>query len=293
MRGGNNPVAPESRTQPAGAEIEAAQKASAGHQSGRTRGMFDMTCEELRLYFEDHLRDAEAPSDRGAVTEQTAVFADWSLFVAEPSELGKNLCLVRESAPRLSESVDASVVRSYRRHMAQEWDHSLRVDMHRFHAGPALAWTAIAAAALVGVSFWVFSARKSVTTTEPATAHHATAVPTAQVVIPDPVRPVETTKHSHAVRLRTFSSGLPQGRPDGRPSLMATRDASSLPDGFRSLMYCDELSCSGEMDMIRVQLPFSAIPRQASGYIQPVRSVTADVLVGPDGIARGMRFEEI
>jgi hypothetical protein len=254
--------------------------------------MFDMTCEELRLYFEDHLRDAEVPSDRGAVAEHTAICADCSIFVAEHKELGKNLCLVRESAPRLSESVDASVVRSYRRHMAQERDHSLRVDMHRFHAGPGLAWTAIAAAVL-GVSFWVFSARKSVTTTEPATAHHATTVPTARVVIPDPVRPVETTKHSHAVRLQTFSSGLPQSRPDRRPSLMATRDASSLPDGFRSLMYCDELSCSGEMDMIRVQLPFSAIPRQSSGYIQPVRSVTADVLVGPDGIARGIRFEEI
>src|ERR1700751_6085893 len=136
MRGGNNPVAPESRTQPAGAEIEAAQKASAGHQSGRTRGMFDMTCEELRLYFEDHLRDAEVPSDRGAVAEHTAICADCSLFVAEQSELGKNLRLVRESAPRLSESVDASVVRSYRRHMAQEREHSLRAGVHRFHAVP-------------------------------------------------------------------------------------------------------------------------------------------------------------
>src|ERR1700741_5068070 len=109
MRGGNNPVAPESRTQPAGAEIEAAQKASAGHRSGRTRGMFDMTCEELRLYFEDNLRDAEVRSDRGAVAGQTANCADWRRFFAEQRELGKNMRLVRESAPRLSESIDASV----------------------------------------------------------------------------------------------------------------------------------------------------------------------------------------
>jgi hypothetical protein len=255
--------------------------------------MFDMTCEELRLYFEDHLRDAELGSDRGAVAEHTAICADCGRFVAEQSELGKNLRLVRESAPRLSESVDASVVLSYRRHMAQEREHFPGAGVHRFHAGAALAWTAITAAVLVGVSFWVFSARKGVNTTEPATAHHAPTVPTAQAVIPDPVPPVRNTRHSHAVPLRTLSSGSHQSRPDRSPSLSAARDVSSLPDGFRSLMYCDALSCSGEMDMIRVQLPFSAMPKQASGSIQPVRSVTADVLVGPDGIARGIRFEEI
>jgi len=252
-----------------------------------------MTCEELRLYFEDHLRDAEVRSDREAVAEHTAICADCSRFVAQQRELGKNMRLVRESAPRLSESVDASVVRSYRRHMAQEREHSLRAGVHRFHAVPTLAWTAIAAAALAGVSLWVFSARKSVTTTEPATPHRATAVPTAQVVIPDPVSPVMATKHSHAAPLRTSALGSRKSLPARRPSLMAGRDLSSLPDGFRSLMYCDALSCAGEMDMIRVQLPFSAMPRQASGSIQPVRSVTADVLVGSDGIARGIRFEEI
>src|SRR5258705_12215642 len=102
MCGGNNPVAPESRPQPAGAEIEATQKPSAGHRSGRTRGMFDMTCEELRWYFEDHLRDAEIRSDRGAVADHTAMCADCSRFIAERRELGKNMRLVRESAPRVS-----------------------------------------------------------------------------------------------------------------------------------------------------------------------------------------------
>jgi hypothetical protein len=66
-----------------------------------------------------------------------------------------------------------------------------------------------------------------------------------------------------------------------------------MPEGFRSLMYCDALSCSGDMDMIRVQLPASAMARQVPGFIQTSGSVTADVLVGPDGIARGIRLEEI
>jgi hypothetical protein len=58
-------------------------------------------------------------------------------------------------------------------------------------------------------------------------------------------------------------------------------------------MYCDELSCPQDMEMIRVQLPSSAMPRQVSGFMQTNGSVTADVLVGPDGIARGIRLEEI
>jgi len=58
-------------------------------------------------------------------------------------------------------------------------------------------------------------------------------------------------------------------------------------------MYCDTLSCPEAMDVIRVQLPSTAMPRQVSGFIQSSKSVTADVLIGPDGIARGIRLEEI
>lgn len=61
-----------------------------------------------------------------------------------------------------------------------------------------------------------------------------------------------------------------------------------MPDGFRSLMYCDELSCGGAMDVLRIQLPPSAIglmTAEPSGNV-----VSADVLVGADGIARGIRI---
>jgi hypothetical protein len=55
-------------------------------------------------------------------------------------------------------------------------------------------------------------------------------------------------------------------------------------------MYCDELSCGGAMDVIRVQLPASTAalaPALSSGG-----PVFADVLVGSDGIARGIRVVE-
>jgi hypothetical protein len=59
--------------------------------------------------------------------------------------------------------------------------------------------------------------------------------------------------------------------------------------GFQSLMYCDPLSCPGAMDVIRIQIPVSAVnrlpaSRPANGYVQ------ADVVVGSDGFARAIRI---
>jgi len=248
-----------------------------------------MTCEELRSYFEDHLRDAEVRSSHGTVAEHVATCTDCRHFVEEQRELGKKLRLVRESAPLLSESVDASVVLHYRQYLAEKREHFGATGVYRFHPGSAWAWTAIAAAVLVGVSFWLFSARKTVTNTQLQTAHRDAVAPIAPVVTQSPAAPVGKT-----ARHRPAAPSLPsQGRSEQRPAGTSVRAARSLPDGFRSLMYCDALSCPEDMDVIRVQLPSAAMPRQASGFIQPVRSITADVLVGPDGIARGIRFEEI
>ena len=54
-------------------------------------------------------------------------------------------------------------------------------------------------------------------------------------------------------------------------------------------MYCDELSCDGGMEVVRVQLPSlpaGLMPVPTAGN----RVVTADVLVGADGFARGIRI---
>ena len=69
-------------------------------------------------------------------------------------------------------------------------------------------------------------------------------------------------------------------------------DHTSVPDGFRSLMYCDELSCVGAMEMIRVQLPSSVVAGLTSASTPTNGVVFADVLVGADGIARSIRIED-
>ncbi len=54
--------------------------------------------------------------------------------------------------------------------------------------------------------------------------------------------------------------------------------------GFVALMFCDPLICSGEEEVIRMELPGSASSADGS---QPV---VADVIVGEDGLVRAMRI---
>jgi hypothetical protein len=65
--------------------------------------------------------------------------------------------------------------------------------------------------------------------------------------------------------------------------------SDSIPEGFRSLIYCDELSCGGAMDVVRIQLQPSNAGLVAAAS-QSSNVVSADVLVGADGIARGIRI---
>jgi hypothetical protein len=74
-----------------------------------------------------------------------------------------------------------------------------------------------------------------------------------------------------------------------RTAATGTEDTASLPAGFTGLMYCDELSCGGEMQVVRMELPMLSASI-GSGYAGSNGLVLADVLVGPDGVARGIRI---
>ena len=56
-----------------------------------------------------------------------------------------------------------------------------------------------------------------------------------------------------------------------------------------NLMYCDQISCSGALDIIRMQLPASPVAGDSTSA--PAQDVVlADVLVGSDGVARAIRI---
>jgi hypothetical protein len=246
-----------------------------------------MTCQEIRWYFEDHLRDAEVRSDRGAVAEHVSTCADCAQYVADQRALGRSLRLVRETVPAVPESLDAAVVTRYRQHLAQRRDAPSAERGHRLLRTAAWAWGVAAAAVLTIAAFWFFSPSHKATSKLTSTPNPS-GVPVAPAASETPAAPATGTTKNHVTpNAKTYRPKIARG--PGRPVL----EAKSLPEGFRSLMYCDALSCPSDMDMIRVQLPASAMVRQVPGFIQTSGSVTADVLVGPDGIARGIRLEEI
>jgi hypothetical protein len=75
-------------------------------------------------------------------------------------------------------------------------------------------------------------------------------------------------------------------RPAMQPGIMREHPVAA---DFRSLIYCDELSCGGLLAVIRVQLPASDVAHTPASN-SPSDTVLADVLVGSDGIARGIRI---
>lgn len=238
-----------------------------------------MTCQELRLYFEDpfHGGTGGRLDAEHTVHEHQVHCTDCARFVEARRELEAGLRLVRQSVPALPASLDGVALTNYRRQIAEclvPADPILR--RRRF---ALLSWSAaVAVVALVLASgILLFQGRKPVTIVmQPQSA------PATQPA----VRAGVAARISKPKALRAAT-----GRQRQRPTPAVSELPSPLPAGFRSLMYCDELSCGGTFEVIRVQLPSPttafAAPSNATNGV-----VVADVLVGPDGIARGIRIVE-
>ena len=259
-----------------------------------------MTCEELRLYVEEHFRDSDVGTNQGGVTEHVSSCADCSHFVEEQRALARNLTSVRQLAGEVPGSVNAAVVARYRRFVGEREQAVRTVRFRPSLAWRVWAWGAAVAAVLAVTAFWVISSKHTNMNTRERTLAPTTAVAVARAETPNPVVPMPgrdvTSNVSAKGAVKHHAVATPRAvdsRAVSRPVEVPVRMARSLPEGFRSLMYCDVLSCPDAMDIIRVQLPASAMPRQLPGFVRTGGSVTADVLVGSDGIARGIRFEEI
>jgi len=230
-----------------------------------------MTCHELRLYFDDPMRRDD---ELRAELEHLAHCADCARFVRAQRELGNSLRLVREAVPQLPAALDAAVLAGYRRHLGEQHRGVLQVRGRRSLA--LLRWGAAAAAILLTAALLYRPEHRA----EPAAVR--TPVSPPAVAVSARVT-TQVAKDLPGTRRR------PRTATDRHTALPSTSPAtfSALPPGFRSLMFCDELSCGEALEVIRVQLPSSGTLAASGG--QPV---FADVLVGSDGIARGIRVVE-
>ncbi len=232
-----------------------------------------MSCHELRLYFEDPLSmDAEFHGE----AEHLARCTECTAFVEERHELGAGLRLVRESAPEPSAALEAAVLANYRRWIASNRP-LMRSRTRRF---TVVCWTAAVAALLTLATVLLHPARRLQTSNLKI-----------ELVQPPPMAQQSTSEKGAKGLSWTNAASSPKTRPRSsrqprRAPQLATTKSPSFED-FRSLMYCDALSCSGAMQLIRVQLPSSAAYEPAAG--SPDGAIYADVLVGADGIARGIR----
>lgn len=232
-----------------------------------------MTCEELRLYFKDPLRpDAELRVE----TEHIVDCADCARFVDTQRQLRSGLRRLREALPEFPAKLDANVIANYRRDV----DRPTVPNSARWRRRTAILCMAGAVVATVLVAVVVSSLRPRAASLISG-AQRSEPAATSPSMAPNPTVNLSDSGKvggSHPARGRRWM--LPVAAPQTSPA-----------PGFRGLMYCDKLSCGGVMDVIRVQLPSAGIglePASTAGG----STVTADVLVGPDGIARGIRIVE-
>jgi len=234
-----------------------------------------MTCHELRLYFEDPLRmDVKFPPE----VEHLARCTECARLLEARRELGAELRLLRELAPEPSAALEAAVLANYRQRITG--DRTLgRSRTSRFTVA---AWTTAAAAVLALAGVLLLHPARSVETSN-------SRIESAQ----QPMAEMGTfEKGANSVPWINAASSPKNRRRSARQPRRAPQAATAktpASEDFRSLMYCDELSCGGAMQLIRVQLPSSAGAFEPAAAL-PYGAIYADVLVGSDGIARGIRI---
>jgi hypothetical protein len=250
-----------------------------------------MTCQEFRSYLEyRQLAGAQIDSVAAGHASNCEICAG---IMEEQRELASSLHLVRESVPQLPASLNAAILANYRSYAAHKV-HSPRPARSRRRVSlfAAFAWTAAVAAGLIiaAAELRLFlPSEDAPIATVPSTTSQIQATAMAG---PPPSEPrLSISKLASATGAkpkRKLSATARQVAGNESSTIAATRASEALPIGFRSLMYCDALSCGGPMEMIRVQLPSSV--GLAPAWAQSNQVVYADVLVGPDGIARGIRI---
>ena len=245
-----------------------------------------MNCREVQSHFEERGLATELHPLDTELAQHISGCDSCRRLAGMRKHMLANLCLLRDTAPNMSESLDASVIANYRKEMAWKQVTSTRSRPASFNGFWRLGVTAAAALLVIAAALVL---RKSQNPAEP----NLEPPPTRNVARNDQSAP---PKPSYSVPRRkktahVAKSVTPRADASGTEQLSAAAPAFRPDDsqGFRSLMYCDELSCDGGMNVVRVQLP--ALP---SGFLPAAntvaRPVSADVLVGADGFARGIRI---
>ncbi len=182
----------------------------------------------------------------------------------------------RQSIPAASPDLEGTVRQPF----------ALRLS--RFFEWGAYAAVAAALAVTIGLGlwFWQHSGR-----TPAQSAQHEIIVPQPVAAQPEvlqtPKVPPVAERPVQAARVDESHTAKQQETVAEKQPTAASPSPTQLAQaqGYTPLMLCDPLSCSGDEQVVRMQLPASAAYGSSSS--QPVM---ADVIVGDDGLVRAIRI---
>ena len=189
--------------------------------------------------------------------------------------------------------VEQAVLRAFRNHdfapqvvvMPQRATASLWTLSRVFEYG---AYAAVAAALIVGVFLGVRVLRDSQDKATTAQTS-VTATPTsgsttdAQSETTEPPAIAATDKLAASVDVKNPAADVKRSEPAQATTATSTRESA----GYVPLMLCDPLICSGDEQVVRMELP---VMGSASADGSSGQTVVADVVIGEDGLVRGMRI---
>jgi len=243
-----------------------------------------MNCREVRSYLEQNSLITDFQDESAQIAQHILGCTECSRLVEAQKETRLGLCLLRTSAPEVPTSLDAAVLANYRRQIATQ-----PLSAAPWHWRTALLKWGLAGASVAAlVVYAVIAVRKPSNTVSTPPLIVTPAPPkTAEVVRDSPPHGVAHKRPLVTPRPKQWNTNAVPRQAETVAS--ASTLAQPFADDFRSLMYCDELICGGGMEVVRVHLP-----AQPAGLLLPSaptnRVVSADVLVGADGFARGIRI---
>jgi hypothetical protein len=153
------------------------------------------------------------------------------------------------------------------------------------------AYAAVAAALIVGVFLGARLLRDSQGKTTPTRASVAATPTSGSIKATTDVqsgtteRPVvaATDKLAASVDVKNPAAAVKRSEPAQTTTATSTRESA----GYVPLMLCDPLICSGDEQVVRMELP---VMGSASADGSSGQTVVADVVIGEDGLVRGMRI---
>lgn len=152
------------------------------------------------------------------------------------------------------------------------------------------AYAAIAAALIVGLFLGARLLRDKQTASQPTQAQ--------TVSVPAALKGEVATTGAGSAEVKpaeTAAVAKPAGTGDARgvtttakakPAGTSADASSNERAGYTAVMLCDPLICSGDEQVVRMELPATAAGADGSSG----RSVMADVVIGEDGLVRAMRI---